>query len=101
MEPWGCHVLGMAHWALPEGVVGIALCPYLWGLPKACAGDEGGKDTCIFHFFGSSRAQMICHLPDRVGSFEHQQLFPDVPPQGHGRCQENPASAVHLPPETH
>lgn len=39
------------------GGEGLTQSPYLWGLVKSSAGDEGGKDTCILYFFGSSKAQ--------------------------------------------
>lgn len=67
------------------GGEGLTQSPYLWGLVKSPAGDEGGKDTCILHFLAPAKLRGPTSTPSIQS--KHQWLFPDAPAQGQDTCQ--------------
>lgn len=71
----------LGHLGSSWGGKGSTQSPYLWGLVKAPAGNEGGKDMCILHFSGSSKAQSLppppspCPHPRGVCSLNPRGCF--------------------------
>ena len=86
----------LGHLDSSWGGKGSTQSPYLWGLVKAPAGNEGGKDMCILHFSGSSKAQSLppptLPLPPPQGSMQSkpQGLFLEVPAQGQDEYLSTP-----------
>lgn len=63
--------------------------PYFWGLVKAPAGNEGGKDMCILHFWLQQSSEFPSPHPPSAptpGSMQSkpQGLFLEAPAQGPG-----------------